>query len=449
MADLSSIEKSKFEKLFDMNTGYVIDFSNRTLSEFIRENTGIEIYDSKYNYASGSKANRLRAFWQIESNQLVGQLLLNLLEYWLTKKEIYNTEITASERALYDQCVKIAERLIQDPSVNEANAVEKVSVSGNNELNVYISCSRKDQTIAKEIGSTLNSNRIKYWYTLRGPMLPVEQIRAVEEAIEKCQVVVVLLTSNYVQDTFCQSDINKAQSAGKPFIVFSVENISFPETLNSVYKQTHDKKNTSVIPISAWEQSLDKSIETLIQIILVSLEQTEEQIQFNSTLELDYYINRQSLAVTPQRNLKVFLCHASGDKPAVERFYNTLVNDGIDAWLDKKNLIPGQNWQYEIPKAVKSSDVVIVFLSSLSVTKEGFVQKEIRIALDTADEKPEGTIFIIPARLENCEVPERLARFQWVDLFEEDGYERLYKALQLRAKSLSIAVDRKTNPLPK
>jgi NAD-dependent SIR2 family protein deacetylase len=449
MADLSSIEKSKFEKLFDMNTGYVIDFSNRTLSEFIRENTGVEIYDSKYSYASGSKANRLRAFWQIETNQLVGQLLLNLLEYWMTKKEIYNTEITVSERALYDQCVKIAERLTQDLSVNEEKAVEKISVSGNNELNVYISCSRKDQAIAKQIGSTLTSNRIKYWYTLRGPMLPVEQIRAVEEAIEKCQVVVLLLTSNYVQDTFCQSDINKAQSAGKPFIVFSVENINFPETLNSVYKQTYDKKTTSVIPISAWEQSLDKSIETLIQIILVSLEQTEEQIQFNSTLELDYYINRQSVAVTPQRNLKVFLCHASGDKPAVEGFYNTLVNDGIDAWLDKKNLIPGQSWQYEIPKAVKSSDVVIVFLSSLSVTKEGFVQKEIRIALDTADEKPEGTIFIIPARLENCEVPERLARFQWVDLFEEDGYERLYKALLLRAKSLGIVVDRKTNPLPR
>ena len=54
MADLSSIEKLKIEKLFDMGTGYVIDFSNRTFSEFILENMGIEIYDSKYDYASGS-----------------------------------------------------------------------------------------------------------------------------------------------------------------------------------------------------------------------------------------------------------------------------------------------------------------------------------------------------------------------------------------------------------
>lgn len=146
---------------------------------------------------------------------------------------------------------------------------------------------------------------------------------------------------------------------------------------------------------------------------------------------------------TPKRYLRVFLCHSSGDKSSVEKIYDRLVNDGIDAWLDKKNLLPGQNWKIEIPKAVRDSDVVIVFLSSQSVNKEGFVQKEIKIALDTADEKPEGTIFIIPARLENCEVPERIAQIHWVDLFESDGYTRLLKALQIRAKNLNIKIKRK------
>ena len=146
---------------------------------------------------------------------------------------------------------------------------------------------------------------------------------------------------------------------------------------------------------------------------------------------------------TSKRPLKVFLCHASGDKPAVEKYYDALINDGVDAWLDKKNLIPGQDWQLEIPKAVKSSDVVIVFLSSSSITKEGFVQKEIRIALDTADEKPDGTIFIIPARLEDCEAPERLSKFHWVDMFEKDGYERVLDALRIRANSLGILIGNK------
>jgi len=151
--------------------------------------------------------------------------------------------------------------------------------------------------------------------------------------------------------------------------------------------------------------------------------------------------------IDTKRPLRVFLCHASGDKPAVKELYERLVKDGVDAWLDKEKLIPGQDWQIEIPKAVKNSDVVIVCLSSQSITKEGFVQKEIKYALDAADEKPDGTIFIIPARLEICEVPERISRFQWVDLYSSDGYEWLLKALQLRVNNLGIAIKRKKNTI--
>jgi outer membrane protein assembly factor BamD (BamD/ComL family) len=134
--------------------------------------------------------------------------------------------------------------------------------------------------------------------------------------------------------------------------------------------------------------------------------------------------------------LKVFLCHASSDKPLVRALYQRLVQDGVDAWLDKAKLLPGQDWGLEIPKAVKESDVVIVCLSKGSVTKEGYVQKEIKIALDAASEKPEGTIFLIPARLEECDVPSQLGLWHWVDLFEPDGYELLMRSLRLRAERI-------------
>lgn len=141
------------------------------------------------------------------------------------------------------------------------------------------------------------------------------------------------------------------------------------------------------------------------------------------------------------RSIRVFLCHASSDKPKVRELYLRLVNDGVDAWLDKEKLIPGQNWQIEIPKAVRNSDVVLVCLSPQSANKEGFVQKEIKIALDAADEKPEGTIFIIPVRLEECNVPERISQFHWVDLFSENGYEWLLKALRLRANAVGATFE--------
>ena len=138
------------------------------------------------------------------------------------------------------------------------------------------------------------------------------------------------------------------------------------------------------------------------------------------------------------RRLRVFLCHASSDKPAVRDLYRRLRSDGVAPWLAEESLLPGQDWQLEIPKAVRSSDAVVVCLSSRAITKAGYVQKEIRYALDVADEQPEGTIFLIPLRLEECEVPERLRRWQWESLFQEKGYERLLHALRERAAHLGL-----------
>ena len=134
----------------------------------------------------------------------------------------------------------------------------------------------------------------------------------------------------------------------------------------------------------------------------------------------------------------MFLCHSSADKAGVRELYRRLKVEGGDPWLDEEKLFAGQDWQAEIISAVRSADVIIVCLSRSSVTKEGFVQKEIRHALDVADEKPQGTIFIVPARLEPCPVPENLRKWQWIDLFEESGFGRLMTALKGRANALGI-----------
>jgi formylglycine-generating enzyme required for sulfatase activity len=142
--------------------------------------------------------------------------------------------------------------------------------------------------------------------------------------------------------------------------------------------------------------------------------------------------------ISSSRSLRVFLCHSSADKPAVRELYQRLCADGVEAWLAEENLLPGQDWQLEIPKAVRESDAVIVCLSTGAINKAGYVQKEIKFALDVADAQPQGAIFLIPVRLEECDVPERLSRWQWVNLFSTMGYERLLKALRTRANSLGM-----------
>jgi hypothetical protein len=122
--------------------------------------------------------------------------------------------------------------------------------------------------------------------------------------------------------------------------------------------------------------------------------------------------------------------------------YRWLKSKKIEAWLDEEKLLPGQDWQHEIPKAVREADVVIVCLSRGSTTKTGYVQKEIKYALDVADEQPEGGIFIIPAKLEECDIPDRLKRLHCVNLFEKSGYPKLLQSLQVIASKLeSVGVE--------
>lgn len=138
------------------------------------------------------------------------------------------------------------------------------------------------------------------------------------------------------------------------------------------------------------------------------------------------------------RKLKVFLCHSKGDKLKVKKFYRRLIADGFDVWLDEEKLLPGQDWDFEIKKAVRNTDTVIICLSKDSVTKEGYIQKEISFALNIADEKPQETIFLIPVRIEECEVPHRLSRLHYIDLFTRKGYQKTVEALNLRMDDLKI-----------
>ncbi len=135
--------------------------------------------------------------------------------------------------------------------------------------------------------------------------------------------------------------------------------------------------------------------------------------------------------------IQIFLAHASEDKPAVLALYDRLKQAGYKPWLDKKDLIPGQIWRDEIPKAIKASQIFLACLSAKSANKQGYIQRELRIALDTLGEMLPGTIFFIPMRLEECEIPDlRLAEVSLnlqdihrLDYWEEDGFEQLERAI--------------------
>ena len=107
---------------------------------------------------------------------------------------------------------------------------------------------------------------------------------------------------------------------------------------------------------------------------------------------------------------KIFLCHASEDKPQVREIYQRFKAEGFEPWLDEEDLLPGQLWEQEIPKALKNSDFILILFSQNSVAKHGYVQHEFKLALDAWQEIPEGKIHTIPVRLDNCEIPEKFSK---------------------------------------
>jgi hypothetical protein len=134
------------------------------------------------------------------------------------------------------------------------------------------------------------------------------------------------------------------------------------------------------------------------------------------------------IASEPKR---IFLCHSWGNKGIVREFYEWLRKQpDVRIWFDEVSLLPGQNWQREIRSEVRASDMVIVCLSREAVQKRGYVHKEIRIALDEASKRPEGSIYIVPVKLDDCEVPSRLARWHCVELANDKTYSQLKRLLR-------------------
>lgn len=134
--------------------------------------------------------------------------------------------------------------------------------------------------------------------------------------------------------------------------------------------------------------------------------------------------------------LSVFICHAKEDKPVARGLFDLLFTEGFVPWLDEMNLLPGEDWNLAIQRAIRTTDVVAVLLSAKAVSKSGYVQKEITFALDVLAEKPEGTIFLVPVLIDDCKIPDKLKHLHAAKLAESAGLGKLISALKARAKSL-------------
>ena len=138
--------------------------------------------------------------------------------------------------------------------------------------------------------------------------------------------------------------------------------------------------------------------------------------------------------------VQIFLAHASEDKPQVRELYRRLKDAGYRPWMDEMDLLPGQAWREEIPKALQQSNIFIACLSQQSVAKKGYIQREFRLALNQCADLPPGTIYIIPLKFDDCEIPDlqqaeydiKLRDYHWLAYRQTVDFEQLVAAIELQ-----------------
>ncbi|MBB6107905.1 Protein of unknown function [Mucilaginibacter lappiensis] len=143
---------------------------------------------------------------------------------------------------------------------------------------------------------------------------------------------------------------------------------------------------------------------------------------------------------------KVFIAHAKEDIEQAKSLFEYLnKSTPFKPWLDKENLLPGHNWREEINQALRLADFIIILFSKIAITKTGYIQKEFKLALDYFEQRPEDSIYIIPVLTDNCTIPEKFAKYQWVDLNDWDAYNQIHASLRqqrdiyLKTEMLKIA----------
>lgn len=134
--------------------------------------------------------------------------------------------------------------------------------------------------------------------------------------------------------------------------------------------------------------------------------------------------------------VKIFISYARVDAVPVAEIYRRLKAAGYDPWIDTEDLLPGVRWKNAIEKALIEADFFLLCLSAQSKDRRGFIQKEIKTALDLWEEKLHDDIYFIPLRLEDCELPDQISEIQCVNWFEPGAWERLEKALRIQTEKL-------------
>lgn len=133
---------------------------------------------------------------------------------------------------------------------------------------------------------------------------------------------------------------------------------------------------------------------------------------------------------------QIFISYARPDRDAAVEIYDALAKKGFSPWMDCKKLLGGQNWDFEIERALSKSEIVIALVSPNSVDRRGYLQRELRVAFDKMREKLVDDIFIVPVLHDTTEIPENFKSFHCLHASDVDFQKQLERSLNTQIERL-------------
>ena len=172
-----------------------------------------------------------------------------------------------------------------------------------------------------------------------------------------------------------------------------------------------------------------------------------DAIRLSQLTELHYIEMAGKYLQTARRGVepvKVCLVYAKPDAEMVRKLYSDIESLGYDSWMAEFDLLPGESWAPAIEESLRKAAFVVICLSNKSYERRGFYQKEIQLALDLVERMLPSDIFLIPVRLEPCDLPVGLGKYQAIDWFDGFDLSRLDRSFREGMKRRRAAMDVET-----
>lgn len=270
-------------------------------------------------------------------------------------------------------------------------------------FDVFISHTSRDKTEARRLAETLRSSGLAVWFDEWELVAGSPWQDALEDAIASSSSMLIVIGAD---------GLGPWQQT---------------ETAAALGYMARDRR--PVIPVLLPGSRLGKLPPFLRDITSVEIKSWQDS-DFTSALKRIIWGITGRPPILPERDRipKVFLCHAKEDDSKVRELYFRLRDLGLDPWYDKEKLVVGDRWEQEIIDAIESTDFFAICLSARSVGKTGFIQREIKVAVKEYQRRPQQLAYLLPVRLEPCEVPRlklddntTLSDLHWIDLFEDEN----------------------------